>query len=195
MKLRLLLLATASAAAVTALNAQAISYGNYELAGLVGSGSNTSVCVFDFGSTTTHQYAFGYAYDGTKTGADLLMALNDAPIGVSVDLTYYEGMGYLVNSISYMTYSISSTLTAPYQSPCYWTGNSGTAGPTAWTSSSIGISSRVLTNGTWDGFSQGTWVGYDIVADAPSGAFAAVPEPAALSLLALGGLALLRRRR
>lgn len=191
MKLRLLL-AAASAAAVTALNAQAVSYGNYELAGLVGSGSSTSVCVFDFG---TARYAFGYAYDGAKTGADLLMALNDAPIGVSVDLTYYKGMGYLVNSISYMTYSISSTLTAPYQSPCYWMGNGGTTGPTAWTSSSIGISSRLLTNGTWDGFSQGTWVGYDIVAGAPGGDFAAVPEPAALSLLALGGLALLRRRR
>ncbi|MEI8079997.1 MAG: PEP-CTERM sorting domain-containing protein [bacterium] len=209
MKLRLLL-ATASAAAVTALNAQAVSYGNYELAGLVGSGSNTSVCVFDFGATTTNQYAFGYAYDGTVTGSDMLQALNAVP-GLSIILNGDEIFGYYVFEITYaptvmpVPYSIISAFaTAPNPSryPNYWVADGGQTGPIIWSSPwDYGISGRTLTNGSWDGFTQSTYFPGPTYAEdrfetfAPSGAFAVVPEPTALGLLALGGLALFRRRR
>jgi hypothetical protein len=208
MKLRSLLVA-ASAAAVTALNAQAVQYGNYELAGLVGSGSSTSVCVFDFGAT---EYAFGYRYDGTtQTGKDMLNALN-GNFGVTVA---YSSWG-IPTTISYNGHAITNDpIDGEFTgSPFYYASGGttvnewvvpvlvlnyaggGTGGPT-WATSDTGLADRYLVNGSWDGWVQGkfdtNWTGYSA---APNGAFATViPEPTTLGLLALGGLALLRRRR
>lgn len=207
MNLRLLL-ATASAAAVTALNAHAVTYGNYNLEALTGTGSNTSVCVFDFG---TADYAFGYRYDGTKTGKNMLDALN-GKFGVAV---VYSSWG-IPTTISYNGHAITSDpIDSEYTgSPFYYLSGGttvndwvypvltlnyaggGSSGPT-WATSDTGLASRYLVNGSWDGWVQGkydtNWTGYST---APDGAFASViPEPTALGLLALSGLALLRRRR
>lgn len=208
MHARLLLLAAASAA--TVLSAHAVTYGAYPLEGEVGSGANTSICVFDFGGV---EYAFGYHYDGAKTGADLLAALNGNfgiaiayhPVyGTPTDISYggysisndpigddYTGYpGYYVSGGSTLNQWVVPPLTIHYD-------GGGTNGP-AWLSSDAGLASRSLVDGSWDGWVQAkfdnvTWVGF---AAPPDGTFASVvPEPAALSLLAVGALALFGRRR
>lgn len=190
-------LAAATAAALTVLNVHAIQFGDYPLEGAVGSGANTSICVFDFGAT---EYAFGYRYDGTKTGKDMLDALNGS-FGVTVA---YSTWG-TPTTISYNGHAITSApIDAEYTgSPFYYLSGGttvndwfappivtnyaggGTAGPT-WGFADTGLASRYLANGSWDGWVQGSydtnWTGYSTPPNGP----APIPEPTALALLALG---------
>jgi hypothetical protein len=66
------------------------------------------------------------------------------------------------------------------------------AGSSTWTSSMIGASVRLLTDGTWDGWSWGAaangWYGGD-----PS-VTVAIPEPATLMLCGVGGFFIGRRK-
>lgn len=206
MKLRLLL-ATASAAAVTTLNAHAVSYGNYQLEALTGTGTNTSVCVFDFGAT---EYAFGYRYDGQKTGADLLTALNNTfGISIAYDATWGTPASINYNSYNMITgvasdgghisalfnYSSGGTAVNDWVEPAVTINyvGGGTGGP-IWTFAETGFASRYLTDGSWDGWIQGTykgWTGYSTAPDGPS----PIPEPTALGLLALGAMVFWRGRR
>lgn len=213
-----LALAAACAATLLSVRAGSITYGSYTLAGEAGSGSNYSVCVFDFGSTA---YAFGYKWDasavvtytcGVSTGtADastseaMLGTLGNAGLGITVDMTKYVPGGAMVNSIAYATGTATFSIVSspnytddPYLYPNYWIGTGDSTAITSWASPAYGISARTLTNESWDGFTQASYSAGsgDFSASAPSGSFAAVPEPAVLSLLGgLGGLVLMRRRR
>jgi len=210
-------LGMAAAFAVTLASAKAgpITYGTYTLTGEAGTGTNRSVCVFDFGSTA---YAFGYRWDDSGfvvrsdsstvaagTGEALLCTLGDAGtgLGVTVDLSYSPLYGAFVNGISYNGNSLGVDK-APGAYITAWVSSGGTAGP-VWTDSQTSLTARLLSDGAWDGYtdSENAWIysGKDWVINpdaAPGGAFASVtpvPEPAALSLLALGGIVLIRRRR
>jgi hypothetical protein len=160
----------------------------------IGSGSEESFFTLDFqDGTLDHNYAFGYLYNGTQTGADLLAALSaDTALQVGYDAGYGPAdgnpAGVFANSFSFNGHSETGS-DANYWA--YFTGNDGQN----WTYSQVGASSRTLSNGSWDGWS---WdVGNAYPAPAPVTP-AAVPE--ASSVVSFGlllglGLVIIRRSR
>ncbi len=173
----------------------------FQVSQTVGTGSNESFLVVDFqDNTTNHSSLFGYRYDGTKTGADLLAAVAaQTPLTVG----YYPGYGPSDNnalgvgpnlfSFNGHTQDAGPNFTNNYWS--YWNSTDGLN----WTPSQNGPSSSPLSNGSYDGWSWAFNVPYPQNPPTPVTpriAPAAVPEPGACWLL-LAGLPLLlvvRRR-
>jgi hypothetical protein len=155
----------------------------------VGTGSSESFITFDFqDGTTDHNYAFGYFYDGAKTGADMLTALT---AGTSLNVGYYTGYGptdphgVFIKSFNLNGHAETGT-NSDYWS--YWLGSDGQK----WKFSGVGASGRGLTNGSWDGWS---WDANraNLAPLTP----AAVPEPSAICLFSIGviGIACLALRK
>ena len=154
------------------------------LTSTVGSGSEESFFTLDFqDGTANHNYAFGYKYDGAKTGADFLAALAaDTPLQVDYvpgfTPTSGNDLGVAVNRFAYNGHSEAGFENAYYWS--YWLGTDGQN----WTYSGQGASGSKLSNSSWDGWS------WDVNNTDPAPLTpAAVPE--ASSAVSLGVLALL----
>lgn len=110
----------------------------------VGSGSKESFLVVDFqDGTVDHNYAFGYLYDGSKTGADLIAAVSG---GTGLGVTYLYNGG-VVDGFSFNGHS-----EAGFDNDAYWSYYLGNDGRN-WSYSSTGIKGRTLSNGSWDGWS------------------------------------------
>jgi hypothetical protein len=139
----------------------------------VGTGANTSFLVIDFKDGAKYQFAV--AYDGAADGEDLLTITRDAGLGFDVTLQSF-GFGNFVDGIAYDGHT-NSGFGGNEDFWHYWTSNA--ADPPSWALSQVGISDRVVTDGSWDG-----WV-YGSTAEP-----ALVPEPSAamLILVALAGL-------
>lgn len=153
----------------------------------VGSGSQESFFVLDFqDGTVDHSYAFGYFYDGTKTGADMVSALSG---GANLGVTYLFN-GAAVNSFSFNGHSEAGFGNAGYWS--YWLSGNGQS----WRSSGAGIKGRILSSGSWDGWS---WDANS--SNLPPATPPAVPESSTAASLALllalgaGGVGLLARKK
>ncbi len=156
----------------------------------VGSGSNESFLVVDFqDGAVDHNYAFGYLYDGSKTGADLISAVSS---GVGLGVTYLYNGG-VVNGFSFSGHS-----EAGFDANAYWSYYLGKDGQ-SWESSASGIKGRALSNGSWDGWS------WDVNNSDPLPVTPAVSVPvpessttASLGLLltlGMGGFLAARRRK
>lgn len=165
------------------------------LSAVVGSGSEESFFTLDFQSgTIDHNYAFGYKYEGTKSGADFLTAL---AAGTSLTVGYAPGYGpsdpngVLVSSFAFNGQFQDS----PGNS--YWAYFTGPDGQN-WTYSGVGASGRTLSNGSWDGWSwDADYSQPPFPAPTPLTP-AAVPEASSavsLGLLALLGASLFVARR
>ena len=159
-----------------------------QLSSVVGSGSKESFFTLDFqDGTADHNYAFGYLYDGTKTGADFLTALSSE---TALKVGSSSGsFGVFVTSFGFNGHSETG---GKYSYWSYWKGTDGQS----WSSSGVGASSRMLTGGSWDGWSWDTDY-RNGPAPAPVTP-AAVPEASSaisLSVLALLGLGALAVRR
>ena len=143
------------------------------LTATAGTGSEETFLTVDFkDGSQNDSFAFGYKYDGVKTGTDLLNAF--APDGL---MTQYIYNGRAVNGFTFGTHT-----EAGFAATGYWAYYKGPDGQN-WTYSSVGVTAP-LTNGAWDGWSwapQGNAV--------PPITPAAVPE--ASSAVSLGILALL----
>ncbi len=132
-----------------------------------GSGVNEAICVVDFG---TSQYAFGYNFDGTSTGFDMIQTIADE--GALDIVTNDFGFGLFVDGIMYdgnseIGYGGGENWWH------YWTSEDGST----WISSAVGAADRTLADGQWDGW------GYGFV-DAPD--VSTVPEPGTLAALGMG---------
>ncbi|MFA4943262.1 MAG: PEP-CTERM sorting domain-containing protein [Lentisphaeria bacterium] len=225
LSLSLPLLALAGAAATVPATATAgVQYGAYTLEAAVGSGANTSLCVLDFTQTAGGGGVHGFAYHwdgaaGSQTGKELIDALHNLDVdGDSTpDLLFsYDPATGWMESISYKGATISNGLvddTWYAYSSYYVSGGStvndsvappvvkeypggGEAGP-VWGMSDSGFASRLLADGSWDGWTQSLWNNdtWEEVNVPPSAPFASVPEPTAGGLLLALGAAVSSRRR
>ncbi len=143
----------------------------------VGSGANTSYIVLDFGPQS-YQFAVHYdepissleALELLASETDYELLVKDTDFGTQVIGQDFGGFAF-----------IGDGLGTPYWS--YYVGDG-----TDWDYAMTGPASRILTDGSYDGW---VWSGLQ---DAPPDFPVAIPEPAALSVLMAGAL-LLRRRR
>jgi hypothetical protein len=154
----------------------------------VGTGGSRALLVVDFGPES---FAFGYRFDGSKTGFDMVNDIATATDLDIVDDTEYGG--HLINTFGYHGYYLSydsHTWSSTHWWE-YWTSPDGDV----WTSSWVGCGDRTLVDGTWDGWTWSpAWPAVGPAPDVPL-----VPEPSSLAALcSLAGLAasikLLRRR-
>ncbi|HRJ71282.1 MAG TPA: PEP-CTERM sorting domain-containing protein [Terrimicrobiaceae bacterium] len=140
--------------------------------------------------------------DVTATGADsrLSIFITSYGFGDAIDRIVYSGPGYTHDSAGFLSggfweyFCMGGTFdTPPDGIPNAFAGSSsypGTGGAPDWTSSWTGFSDRVLSDGSWDGWSFAP----DFVSEAIAQPIAAVPEPGSIVLLAAGGAIFLVRR-
>ena len=115
-------------------------FGFNDIAFWVGTGSNQAMLVLDFNdSSATECYAWGYRFDGTKTGEEMLNDIAAADTALTVDIA-----GGFLNSISY-----NGQIGMP-GTPDYWMTFSGTS-LSDWTMN-MGVSTE-LANNDWFGCS------------------------------------------
>jgi len=179
---------------LTASAAQAALLPGYS----AGIGSNTSHLIIDFGFNSGDAYLFDYHYDGTKTGEDMLLALNTAgPLVVDHQFFNFGGS----NTIFTNGFSFNGESSIPVfegangESWTYWGSAAAPQAPGDWTFfNTFGPTDRVLSNGSYDGFylniSPFNSQGLPATTNPP----ATVPEPGSMLALASAGLLLVRRR-
>jgi len=109
-----------------------------------GNGSNEAVVVIDFG---VKSFAFGYRWDsGPKYGKDLMNA-----VAAAGPLDYNDSGGFL-NTISYGSFSNIGQEGHPADWWSYFTSTDGEN----WAGAGEGFATRVLTDGSWDGWAHQT---------------------------------------
>ncbi len=141
-----------------------------------GSGAKQAVMVVDFEATGGGSYSFGFRWDDTATGYDMVQAVAAAG-DLDFAATTFPGFGTYIDNFSYGSEVGNVDL--------WWQYFTGTPsdGSVTWTSSSIGMCDRVLSDGSIDGW----YNGFD------PGVEPRFPEPATALMLAIAP-ALLRRR-
>lgn len=176
---------------LTAFMSAAFAQSNLDPTFTAGTGTNESYMVVDFQDGTSQpSFLFGYKYDGTKTGLDMVEALSayDAP-AVGYVPGYGPGttssLGPAIESFAFLGHS-----QAGFDINAYWGYYTKDAG--VWDYAPTGFSTRTLFNGSYDGwsFSNGT----DPLPRDPG---APVPEGNSALLLGFGmaGLALTAAKR
>jgi len=208
----------------------------------VGTGSNRAALVIDWNDGKNHQsLAWGYRWDGTAYGADMLMAIagsgyikdayedptpneylsgDDSRLYACISDWHWGGItGYTVFGLGYDLDGDSGDFVSGYEDVdhetgyatdsddhykegwytgywSYWLSNAADPWQAAdWEYSGLGMGSRMLSDGDWDGWSFVQPACYGC-GEPPSEPVPAVPEPVTMMLLVLGGIGLpLRERR
>ena len=193
----------------TAAHAAAIVNSFSDIQYWVGSGSSQAALVIDWADGTgTGSFAWGFRWNGTATGEDMLRAIAGA-IGTNTTTAtadgtgdpaltlytqFFSGFGNAVYQLDYQDHAAGGFETDSAGYWAYFTADNTASLPTSWTSSLVGMGDRTLANNSWDGWAWDE--DFAFPEPAPSQPFAAaVPEPSVLALVALGGIALLRRVR
>jgi len=177
-----------------------------------GTGSNQAGLVIDFhGGGTIQSFAWGFRWDGVKTGSEMITAIAAADTNLSIQtggtvesgffLTqvaysygtsdYLARSGDFVNNFEYWGYFVVGGTAGGTFSPDVFepvTPGASTNFPAAWAESPSGASSesfgspgRFLANNSWDAWSFGE---FGIVPTAE--AYAAIPEPGSAALAIFG---------
>jgi PEP-CTERM putative exosortase interaction domain len=188
----------------------------------VGSGENRAALVIDWNDgKSSESLVWGYRWDGTANGLDMLQAVISADprlyghFGSYVWGTAIQGLGYDLNGNGF---SVSPSLTfdagglAFTTSPDdlrtasdaadhyiegwdygFWAYYNKSSADEAWTSALIGAEFRALSDGVWDGYSFAP----EFSGPEPGEPFAApIPEPTIFAMTFLGaGIVLFRRVR
>ena len=187
----LFLCLTAAAVSLPAVRSAAAVVEAYD----VGSGANTARLLIDFGFVGGDAYLFTYRYDGLASGEDLIRQV-DAGGSLLADLTDFGSLGVYVDGF---TLQGSGNAEVPGfggdqgEVWTYWTSPTRPTLAAAWQESAAGPSSRVLTDGGYDGWTLNVSA-FNDPANATNNPPAAVPEPATAAVL-LGTLLTVTRRR
>lgn len=188
----------------------------------VGSGSQQAVLILDWedgkhlqGDTAPAErsIAWGFRWDGSKTGIEMLHAIDAADPRLHLEFKTFEGFGEYLSAAYYDLdgdggISFDGTVTDSGDHfrddfDGYWRyfvkdatdGNSP-----AWSQgdeAQVGASTRMLANGSWDAWVYTDYAYYPDPGPVPPSAVAAVPEPSAVWTLTLAlacSTALIRRR-
>lgn len=163
----------------------------------VGTGSNQAVFVLDYNDgITPHSYAWGYRWNGTATGADMLAAIDASDTGLD-NTVYNFSFGPYFDSSTYDANHDGTVDHSGLSSNGFWAYFTKDAESEAWTSSMVGMAGRTLVNGSWDGWSFSTdmvnWTSTEPTT--PTAATQAVPEPVSMIGLGIGALGLIARKR
>jgi hypothetical protein len=164
-----------------AANVATLTAGSRVISEDVGAGAHASHVVVDFGPQS---YDFLVRYDGSITGEQALQMLQ-ANTDFRLTVEHFS-FGDFVTGLDYGGYKdVGDGSTGPLFNDfwSYYTGDGIT-----WTSATTGAGSRILSDGSYDG-----WVWTPSQATGPD--FATVPEPTLAGLLVLQALWLLRTRR
>jgi hypothetical protein len=165
----------------------------------VGSGPDVSYLLIDESTLSSSPLLFEYRYTFDRnnpiSGYELLHEVKGLS---SLDFTtifYGGGLGNALDSVSYGGITVSSFTAPDWSTGTYWSyyvaGGSEVGEPLAadlWKYAEVGMDSRFITPGSWDGWTFAGW-NPDFGAP-PSLSPALVPEPAPLPLavLSLAGL-------
>jgi hypothetical protein len=165
----------------------------------VGSGPDASYLLIDESTLSSSPLLFEYRYTFDRnnpiSGYELLHEVKGLS---SLDFTtifYGGGLGNALDSVSYGGITVSSFTAPDWSTGTYWSyyvaGGSEVGEPLAadlWKYAEVGMDSRFITPGSWDGWTFAGW-NPDFGAP-PSLSPALVPEPAPLPLavLSLAGL-------
>ncbi len=186
----------------------------------VGSGENRAVLVieWDDGTHDKTTLAWGFRWDGSATGEDMIKAIVEAddrlfaifeewtnPEGSTVyglgydmdcdgftyvegtyDYQSYEGTPHLSNEDGYAEDIDDLHQEGWYEN--FWFYTLKESANDDWSASNTGITSRVLANGTWDGWRLVQYDGFDLISensppDMENLAAAAAPSPYAAALV------------
>jgi hypothetical protein len=163
-----------------------LSFDDVQVEYWTGEGANSAMMIVDFGQDAAN-YAFGYRWNGEAYSYDMISSICDAGL-LDAAFTDWGAGAYTVDSISYASFVADSNWTDSFLG--YW----GSADGVAWTPHDVGISSRLLQNGDWDGWSvedpRISWTPLH-----PPVAPLQTPEPTTIALMAVSAAALFRRRR
>lgn len=182
-----------------------------------GSGTNRSALLVDFHDGNTQEsFVWGFRWNGSATGFDMLTAIDNAWTELTLDnpsfvnsITYTQGIVTHVQASNWVTtswgyYLAGGTATQFDSNPPY--GPIGTLNvpgggallPISWTISPAGSSDRFLADGSWDALSFGAFntMTFDHETPPSSPAYAAIPEPSTIAFLILGAtLAIYAKKR
>lgn len=180
-----------------------------------GVGANKASLIIDFAFVSGDAYLFEYYFDGTTTGEQMLLDL-DAAGGLTVHRQFFSFGG--PPSIFIDGFSFDGESEVPVfegangENWSYWGNSDYASDPSDWSIFNLfGPSGRTLTDGVADGWGlnvsqfaspqftptndePGTFSSNEISQVSASLQIFPVPEPTSAALLAIGGLALTRRR-
>ncbi len=187
---------------ITLATSVAHAFGFSDIVNWTGSGSNEAALLIDWQDGTAHpSLVWGFRWDGTATGEDMVDAIAAADPDLTVQITSYSfgdavtAIGF--NGAPYGPDGPGSHFQSGFSagSPGFWAYylGSGTTLPT-WSESAVGFGDRALADQAWDGWSWSA----NFIDTAPSNPPIAAPLPAPepmTGVLLAAGFVLLRRRK
>lgn len=158
-----------------------------------GAGSNETIVVIDWnqinGPYETSSHAWGFRWDGTAYLSDALTAIDAAG---ALNITTLYGGDFVGDAFYYNPSIDSDNHTSAGYSGWWWVGDTMNGGAT-WNATAAGLTSEILTNDEIEGFNLVTnydeWLAGSDTLTIPT------PEPCTLTILAIGGLLVGKRKK
>jgi hypothetical protein len=179
------------------------AFGFADIVNWTGTGSNEAALLIDWQDGTTFpSLVWGYRWDGSATGEQMIEAVAAADPDLSIQITSYS-FGDAVTAIGFNGTPYGANGPGSHYESGFSTGSpgfwayylgSGQTVPT-WAESATGAGDRALADQAWDGWSWSANFNDTAPSNPPIAAPLPAPEPATMVALAAGALILGRRRK